>query len=147
MFRNVFKTLLIVTVIVFVGGFFFKAFAEPKQIDEKITVVNETDIKIEIVKCKAIAEGKKETSVSFGPIPAKGSASGTLKVWNTGSFTVEAVQKMQGKEVTTAPFKAVLNETDPITPVTLTLKSIPWGQSGTKSLWQGVDWEMPKDMK
>ena len=38
------------------------------------------------------------------------------------------------------------NPADPLTPLTLTLKSIPYGSS-TMSLWQGVEWDAPPDAK
>lgn len=116
---------------------------EPQVFTEKITVVNETAIEITAVRCTASADDQPDVEAVFGPVAPGGRASGELQAYRSGSFSVVAEQTMEGVVTPTRPFKAVLSPGDVVTPVTLTLRSIPWGSSGTMSLWQGVEWEPP----
>ncbi len=116
---------------------------KPKVVKESITVVNETAIDITVVRCTASADDQPDVAITFGPVAAGGRAEAKLDVYWPGTFTVVADQIMDGETKPTRAFQAVLPPDDPVTPVTLTLRSIPWGSSGTMSLWQGVEWEPP----
>lgn len=114
--------------------------SKPSLLDEKITVVNETSYTITKVRIKAICDGGKEENIEFGPVAVNGRSSGQIKVSTNGSFTVEAIQVIAGAEMVSRPFQAMLDPAEPLTPLTLTLKTVVPGSAG---VWQGVDWDQP----
>ena len=140
----------VVVVIILSAGFLGLYFMNRNEtmpailIEEKITVINNTPAEIIIVNCRGTAKETKETISLFGPIPSNKNGSGFLKVsYPTGIFTVEATQLINGKEVKTTPFTGKMNKNTPLTPLTLTLGTIPWGKDQFKSVWQKAEWEAP----
>ena len=143
---KLFFVLIVLLSAVIIGYYFVnKNQATPgTMIEEKITVINNTPNEITFVSCRATAKGTIETTTIFGPIPSNKKGNGSLKVWYpTGIFTVEATQVINGKEVKTNPFTALMRAETPLTPVTLTLGTIPWGKDQFKSVWQKVEWDAP----
>ncbi|MFA6431077.1 MAG: hypothetical protein WCV91_01645 [Candidatus Margulisiibacteriota bacterium] len=143
------KISLIVVIIIsaILIGYYFvnKNQATPgTMIEEKITVINNTPDEIKFVSCRATAKGTIETTTIFGPILSNKNSTGFLKVsYPNGIFTVEATQFIKGKEVTASPFTAHMKKEAPLTPVTLTLGTIPWGKDQVKAVWQKVEWDLP----
>lgn len=109
-----------------------------RQVDEKVTVVNTTPNPVQ-VKLSSEGPSRAPAASTFGPIAPGEQASGTISVWTDGSFTIHATwTAADGTEKTSRPFTAVITPTDPITPVTATLKLI--GSFGT---WSQVVWDPP----
>jgi len=117
---------------------------EPRHVEEKVTVVNPTAFKIHVELSSAAPDQEEETA-SFGPIEAGGEGSGTIGVWTNGSFTVVARWEVEGQTIRSQPYTAMLDPSEPLTPVTCTL-NLPY-ESGTLGVWSSVQWEMPPGME
>lgn len=111
-----------------------------RRVDEKVTVENSTPYAVHVDLTSNGPDREDETK-SFGPVGAGASGSGTIPVWTDGSFTVVAKWTVNGAEVVSRPYTAVLSPDEPVTPVSVTLTS-PY-QSGTLGVWTNVAWETP----
>jgi hypothetical protein len=119
--------------------------AAPRLVDEKVTVVNPTKFTINVELSSAAPDQEPGEPTSFGPIEPGGEASGSIRVWTNGSFTVLARWEAGGEPIESRPYTAMLQPTEPLTPVTVTL-NIPY-DSGSMGLWSAVEWEMPPGME